>query len=243
MCGRAAGSAGPRRQGGASRTPVVPRLRPALLGRGAPVCGVSPRPRLIHGAAAQSGRAGRQACAVWRTCERLRRSAVNCWQGLLDTDGTVVKGVGSCQFAVTNKKLADSVYELIVSLGYRCGRTTRRVNGRTEASSTCYILNFSTTDDVFWLERKRALHEQERPVYHHPDRPAVRGKRFVRSRVCPFAVCRSTTTTTCTWRASPWSRRITRRSLWTSPAPPRSSTTCRRSSSPSRSVAARSRCA
>jgi replicative DNA helicase len=52
---------------------------------------------------------------------------------------------------------------LVVSLGYRCGRTTKRVNGRSEASSTCYILNFSTTDDVFWLERKRLLHEQERP--------------------------------------------------------------------------------
>jgi replicative DNA helicase len=44
--------------------------------------------------------------------------------GLMDTDGTVVRGVGSCQFAVTNKRLADSVYELIVSLGYKCGRTS-----------------------------------------------------------------------------------------------------------------------
>ena len=99
--------------------------------------------------------------AYLRASETQRRELL---AGLLDTDGTVVKGVGSCQFAVTNKKLADSVYELIVSLGYRCGRTAKRVNGRTEASSTCYILNFSTTDDVFWLERKRALHAQERPA-------------------------------------------------------------------------------
>ncbi|WP_223172218.1 DnaB-like helicase C-terminal domain-containing protein [Microbacterium sp. NIBRBAC000506063] len=83
--------------------------------------------------------------------------------GLMDTDGTVVRGVGSCQFAVTNKHLADTVYELIVSLGYKCGRTTKRVAGRSEASSTCYILNFSTVDDVFRMERKRRLHEQERP--------------------------------------------------------------------------------
>src|SRR5690606_24737780 len=34
----------------------------------------------------------------------------------------------------------------------------------SEASSTCYILNFSTVDDVFRLERKHQLHEQERPV-------------------------------------------------------------------------------
>ena len=98
--------------------------------------------------------------AYLRASEAQRRELL---AGLLDTDGTVVRGVGSCQFAVTNKKLADSVYELVVSLGYRCGRTTKRVNGRSEASSTCYILNFSTTDDVFWLERKRLLHEQERP--------------------------------------------------------------------------------
>ncbi|HYI50869.1 MAG TPA: replicative DNA helicase [Microbacterium sp.] len=96
-----------------------------------------------------------------RASEAQRRELL---AGLLDTDGTVVKGVGSCQFAVTNKKLADSVYELIVSLGYRCGRTTKRVNGRSEASATYYILNFSTPDHVFWLERKRALHEQERPA-------------------------------------------------------------------------------
>lgn len=99
--------------------------------------------------------------AYLRASEAQRRELL---AGLLDTDGTVVRGAGSCQFAVTNKRLADSVYELIVSLGYRCGRTTKVVNGPTEASSTCYILDFSTADDVFWLERKRALHAQERPA-------------------------------------------------------------------------------
>nr|WP_207205429.1 replicative DNA helicase [Microbacterium protaetiae] len=99
--------------------------------------------------------------AYLRASEAQRRELL---AGLLDTDGTVVRGVGSCQFAVTSRKLADSVYELIVSLGYRCGRSTKRVAGRSEASSTCYILNFSTSDDVFWMERKRALHEQERPA-------------------------------------------------------------------------------
>ena len=46
--------------------------------------------------------------AYLRASETQRRELL---AGLLDTDGTVVKGVGSCQFAVTNKKLADSVYE------------------------------------------------------------------------------------------------------------------------------------
>ena len=95
-----------------------------------------------------------------RASEQQRRDLL---AGLMDTDGTVVRGVGSCQFAVTNERLADDVYELVVSLGYRCGRTTKTVRGRSEASSTCYILNFSTTDDVFRLHRKQVLHKEERP--------------------------------------------------------------------------------
>ena len=96
-----------------------------------------------------------------RASERTRRELL---AGLMDTDGTVVRGVGSCQFAVTNERLAQDVYELVVSLGYRCGRTTKRVKGRSEGSATCYILNFSTTDDIFRLERKHLLHKQERPT-------------------------------------------------------------------------------
>ncbi|WP_218131284.1 replicative DNA helicase [Nocardioides sp. YR527] len=96
--------------------------------------------------------------------------------GLMDTDGTVVKGVGACQFAVTNKRLADDVYELIVSLGYKCGRTTKQVKGRTEESSTCYILNFSTVDDVFRLTRKQLLHKEERP-----ESTARIGRRYIKA--------------------------------------------------------------
>ncbi len=96
-----------------------------------------------------------------RASEAQRRELL---AGLMDTDGTVVRGVGSCQFSVTSARLAQDVYELIVSLGYRCGRTTKQVKGRSEASSTCYILNFSTTDDVFRLGRKHALHKEERPT-------------------------------------------------------------------------------
>ncbi len=96
-----------------------------------------------------------------RASEPARRELL---AGLMDTDGTVVRGVGSCQFAVTSKRLADDVYELVVSLGYKCGRTTKRVAGRNEDTSTCYILNFSTTDDVFRLHRKHVLHKEERPA-------------------------------------------------------------------------------
>jgi replicative DNA helicase len=81
--------------------------------------------------------------------------------GLLDTDGTVTVG-GAVQFCVTNHRLACDVAELIVSLGYRCQTSTKRVPGRTESSSIAYILTFSTDDTVFALQRKALAHKERR---------------------------------------------------------------------------------
>nr|WP_197043215.1 replicative DNA helicase [Saccharothrix sp. NRRL B-16314] len=94
--------------------------------------------------------------------------------GLLDTDGTVTAG-GSVQFAVTDRRLAEDVRELVVSLGYRCSTTTKRVRGRGELTSTAYVLTFGTDDDVFHLERKRLVLKERRR-----SRSAVRtGSRFI----------------------------------------------------------------
>ncbi|MGH3480919.1 MAG: replicative DNA helicase [Nocardioidaceae bacterium] len=95
-----------------------------------------------------------------RASEATRRELL---AGLMDTDGTVVRSSGSCQFAVTNERLARDVYELVVGLGYRCSVRTKVVKGRSQASSTCYMLTFSTTDDVFRLFRKQILHKETRP--------------------------------------------------------------------------------
>ncbi|HEY6422445.1 MAG TPA: replicative DNA helicase [Pseudonocardiaceae bacterium] len=81
--------------------------------------------------------------------------------GLLDADGTVTPG-GSVQFSVTSARLADDVRQLVVSLGYRCGMSTKQVHGRAEESATAYTLTFSTEDEVFQLERKRLVHKQRR---------------------------------------------------------------------------------
>jgi replicative DNA helicase len=106
--------------------------------------------------------------AYLRASEAQRRALL---AGLLDTDGTVTNG-GAVQFGVTSRRLAEDVRELIVSLGYRCSLTTKRVNGRTESSSTAYTITFSTTDDVFRLERKRLLHKERKG-------PGRTGKRLV----------------------------------------------------------------
>ena len=103
-----------------------------------------------------------------RASEAQRRSLL---AGLLDTDGAVAPS-GAVQFGVTSRRLAEDTRELIVSLGYRCSLTTKAVKGRTAASSTAYTLTFSTTDDVFRLERKRLLHKERRG-------PGRTGKRVI----------------------------------------------------------------
>ncbi len=73
------------------------------------------------------------------------------------------------------RRLADDVYELVVSLGYRCTMTTKAVKGRTRESSTAYTLNFTTVDDVFRLERKRLAHTGAPTVDQH----ARTGSRYI----------------------------------------------------------------
>jgi replicative DNA helicase len=91
-----------------------------------------------------------------RASERQRRDLL---AGLLDTDGTVTSG-GSVQYTTTSARLAADVYELIVSLGYRCGISRKLVRGRSETSSVAHNLNFATTDEVFRLPRKARAHKE-----------------------------------------------------------------------------------
>jgi replicative DNA helicase len=94
-----------------------------------------------------------------RASETQRRALL---AGLLDTDGTVTS-TGSVQFSVTSQPLAADVRELIMSLGYRCGWSEKQVPGASAASSVAYTITFTTTDDVFRLERKRMTHRERRP--------------------------------------------------------------------------------
>ncbi len=91
-----------------------------------------------------------------RASESQRRALL---AGILDTDGTV-GNTGSAQLAVTCRSLAEGVRELIQSLGYRCSMTTKQVGGRSPRSSMCFMLNFTTTDEVFRLSRKQAAHKE-----------------------------------------------------------------------------------
>ncbi len=107
--------------------------------------------------------------AYLRGSETQRRALL---AGLLDTDGTVNR-TGSVQFAVTHERLVDDFCELLSSLGYRYGRWAERVAGRTEASSTCWTVTFTTTDEVFALTRKQLVHKERQRA------PKRTGHRFV----------------------------------------------------------------
>jgi replicative DNA helicase len=108
-----------------------------------------------------------------RASEDQRRALL---AGLLDTDGTATR-FGSVQFTVTSRRLAEDFRELVISLGYRCGWYERPVRGHSEDTSTAFTITFTTTDDVFRLPRKRAVHQECRP-----ERPGPRtGRRYVRA--------------------------------------------------------------
>jgi replicative DNA helicase len=99
-----------------------------------------------------------------RAAERQRRDLL---AGLLDTDGTV-NNTGSVQFAVTCRQLAEDFRELALSLGYRCGWSETAVRGRRPETSTCFTVTFTTSDNVFRMERKQALHGKRRPAATTP---------------------------------------------------------------------------
>ncbi|HTT55099.1 MAG TPA: replicative DNA helicase [Streptosporangiaceae bacterium] len=91
--------------------------------------------------------------------------------GILDTGGTVTSA-GSVQLAVTNRRLAADVRELVLSLGYPCSMATERVRGRRQDSPVCYVVDFTTTDQVFCLPGKHQVHQER--SRHQPQRPRCR---------------------------------------------------------------------
>jgi len=92
--------------------------------------------------------------------------------GLLDTDGTVSPR-GAVQFTACNERLAHQVRELCCSLGYRPAVTSRPARFRGRSVSTAWTVSFTTTDDVFRLERKR-LALKERTQRFTPERNRYR---------------------------------------------------------------------
>ncbi|WP_239063160.1 LAGLIDADG family homing endonuclease [Streptomyces sp. SID13031] len=106
-----------------------------------------------------------------RASDRQRRELL---AGLLDTDGTVSPAGGQVQYTSTCRRLAEDVLELIASLGYR---PTLREGRAMLAGRDCgpkWTVGFTTTDEVFGLERKHVVHA-ERTIGN----PARTARRYV----------------------------------------------------------------
>lgn len=79
--------------------------------------------------------------------------------GLMDTDGTVIKGHSGVQFTNTNYDLIEGVHLLACSLGYR-PMITENVNySETDNHVQAWNVNWSTDDEVFRISRKVVAHQ------------------------------------------------------------------------------------
>ena len=75
-------------------------------------------------------------------------------QGLMDTDGSIFEHAGNCEFTSVNKRLADDVLELALSMGIKATMITgvAKLNGRD--CGVKYRIRFTTAMQVFRLPRK-----------------------------------------------------------------------------------------
>ncbi|WP_163548731.1 replicative DNA helicase [Candidatus Frankia nodulisporulans] len=166
VCGRAFSNAMPQVRtcgqscGGKLRFLAEPLAPRACVDCGGRITSYGPRCRSCHarGGTVQArlrslGVLGNKhiPASYLRASEQQRRDLL---AGLLDTDGTMSANGSTAQYASTSARLARDVRELILSLGYRATISTRRVRGSSEASSTCYSINFAPQDQVFRLARK-----------------------------------------------------------------------------------------
>lgn len=75
-------------------------------------------------------------------------------QGLMDTDGTVSDS-GVSEFDNTNKKIIDGIYELIVSLGWKCRINEGRAKLNGKDCGSVWSIKWTPDKYVFRLGRKR----------------------------------------------------------------------------------------
>src|SRR5204863_7911799 len=92
--------------------------------------------------------------------------------GLLDSDGCVAPA-GGINFDSTNERLARDVRELALSLGYRATLLAKDATFNGRNCGRAYRVAFTTSDDVFRLERKRER-LRERSSRHNPERTRFR---------------------------------------------------------------------
>lgn len=91
-----------------------------------------------------------------RASEQQRRALL---AGLLDTDGTINR-CGAAEFTTTNPQLAQDVYELVCSLGFRATLREGRARLKGKDCGPKWTLAFTTDQQVFRLKRKVITHKE-----------------------------------------------------------------------------------
>ncbi len=115
----------------------------------------------------QPGMTGRlRAMGLWRnkhipaiylrSSEQQRRALL---AGLLDTDGTV-NHCGAAEFTTTNQQLAEDVYELVCSLGFRPSLRSGQAKFEGKDCGSRWTIAFTTDQQVFRLQRKVNAHKE-----------------------------------------------------------------------------------
>lgn len=92
--------------------------------------------------------------------------------GLLDTDGTV-SHTGAVEFTTTSSRLAQDIYELVCSLGFRSTLRCGRARFKEKDCGPKWTLSFTTADPVFRLPRKTQA-QRERLRNYSPERNRFR---------------------------------------------------------------------
>jgi len=82
-------------------------------------------------------------------------------QGLMDTDGTVRKGNGSCQFTTTSIKIRDGILELLRSIGVPAKYSEGNAKLYGRITSKKYNIDFLTEYPAFRLSRKLNIQKRE----------------------------------------------------------------------------------
>ncbi|HEU0002013.1 MAG TPA: helicase C-terminal domain-containing protein, partial [Ktedonobacteraceae bacterium] len=104
-----------------------------------------------------------------RSSEQQRRALL---AGLLDTDGTVSR-TGAIEYTTTSPQLAQGVFELVCSLGFRPTLRNGRARCKQKDCGPKWTLSFTTEESVFQLPRK-ANAQQERLRNYTPARNRFR---------------------------------------------------------------------
>lgn len=79
--------------------------------------------------------------------------------GLLDTDGFVDKN-GMIEIALTNEKLINDVYDLVLSLGYKANMRIKPAGYNGKITGTAHTVSFMTSKNPFRLAYKGQMWEE-----------------------------------------------------------------------------------